>query len=389
MPAKVLVVDDEPDLQSLIRQKFRRQIRENVFEFVFAQSGKEALAKIDEHSDVSVVLSDINMPEMDGLTLLEKLNEKNNPTLKAIIVSAYGDMTNIRTAMNRGAFDFVTKPIDFNDLEVTINKTLGHLELIKRAAVEHEQLVAVRSDLNVATRIQRSILPSRFPAFPNRPEFQIFAQMVPAKEVGGDFYDFFFIDDDQLAVVIGDISGKGVPAALFMAVTRTFIRSTAIQRAEPGECLRRVNGMLIPDSDTSMFATVFYGVLNAKTGELRYSNGGHNPPYLVRCDGSVAQLGSTPGTLLGMLPNVEYGTATVAMHPGDLLFLYTDGVTEAMNGARELFEEPRLEQSLQGIQAVGITDVLQRIQGELERFCDSAPQSDDITMMALKFVGAA
>src|SRR5260221_2336202 len=124
MPIKMMVVDDEPDLESLIRQRFRKQIRENEFEFVFAQNGVQALQRLSEHPDTSIILSDINMPEMDGLTLLLKLGEMNNPALKAVIVSAYGDMENIRTAMNRGAFDFVTKPIDFTDLEVTINKTL-------------------------------------------------------------------------------------------------------------------------------------------------------------------------------------------------------------------------------------------------------------------------
>src|SRR6266852_1636303 len=139
MPVKMMVVDDEPDLDSLIRQRFRKQVRENEYEFVFAHSGVEALQRLAEHPDTSIILSDINMPEMDGLTLLVKLGELNNPALKAVIVSAYGDMENIRTAMNRGAFDFVTKPIDFTDLEVTINKTLQQLRIIKQALTEHEQ----------------------------------------------------------------------------------------------------------------------------------------------------------------------------------------------------------------------------------------------------------
>src|SRR5258707_3054996 len=155
MPVKMMVVDDEPDLESLIRQRFRKQIRENEYEFVFAQNGLEALQRLDEHPETSMILSDINMPEMDGLTLLQKLSELNNPALKAVIVSAYGDMENIRTAMNRGAFDFVTKPIDFADLEVTINKTLQHLEIVKQSLAEHEQLIAVQRDLSIATRIQQ------------------------------------------------------------------------------------------------------------------------------------------------------------------------------------------------------------------------------------------
>jgi sigma-B regulation protein RsbU (phosphoserine phosphatase) len=143
---KILVVDDEPDLEILIRQRFRKQIREDLLRFEFAANGVQALERLAEHPDISLVLSDINMPEMDGLTLLEKIGEKNDPCLKSVIVSAYGDMENIRTAMNRGAFDFLTKPIDFTDLETTIAKTLRQLELLREALKDKEQLLSVRND---------------------------------------------------------------------------------------------------------------------------------------------------------------------------------------------------------------------------------------------------
>jgi phosphoserine phosphatase RsbU/P len=163
MAEKIMVVDDEPDLESLIKQKFRRQIRENEYDFVFAYNGLEALAKLLEHPEICLILSDINMPEMDGLTLLAKLNELKNPALKTVIVSAYGDMDNIRTAMNRGAFDFVTKPVDFQDLETTINKTIQELQILRNAQQEHDQLVALQYDLTVARNIQQAILPKIFP----------------------------------------------------------------------------------------------------------------------------------------------------------------------------------------------------------------------------------
>ncbi len=166
MSHKILVVDDEADLEVLIRQKFRKQIRENEYDFTFAQNGVEALTKIAVNPEIGLVLSDINMPEMDGLTLLHRLNELKNPALKAIIVSAYGDMDNIRIAMNRGAFDFLTKPIDFNDLETTIAKTLEQLAILRQATKDREQLLSVRNDLNTAARIQQSILPQTFPPFP-------------------------------------------------------------------------------------------------------------------------------------------------------------------------------------------------------------------------------
>src|SRR5215204_3601354 len=175
--AKMLVVDDETDLEVLIKQKFRQKIREHKYEFLFAINGKHALEQLELNTDVDVVLSDINMPEMDGLTLLSKINEQNT-LLKAVIVSAYGDMQNIRTAMNRGAYDFLMKPIDFEDFQVTVAKTRRALDEIKQGARAKDQLSAIQHELRVATRIQQSILPRTFPPFPDRKEFTIFAEMV-------------------------------------------------------------------------------------------------------------------------------------------------------------------------------------------------------------------
>jgi sigma-B regulation protein RsbU (phosphoserine phosphatase) len=387
MSHKILVVDDEADLELLIRQKFRKQIRDNEYDFTFAQNGVEALAKIADQPDIGLVLSDINMPEMDGLTLLHRINELKNPALKAVIVSAYGDMDNIRIAMNRGAFDFLTKPIDFTDLETTIVKTLEQLTILRQATKDREQLLSVRNDLNTAARIQQSILPQTFPPFPDRLEFDIYARMTPAKEVGGDFYDFFFIDHDRLAFVIGDVSGKGVPAAIFMAVSRTLLKAIASQVVNPGESLRRINSMLIPESGGRMFVTIFYGVLNTRTGEVQFSFGGHNPPYIKRKEGPIERLNHESGFLLGMLDDMEYDVHKIILHPGDTILLYTDGVTEAMNGKEELFEESRLESSLQRLNGSPLKEMLDGINADLMQFAAGAPQADDITMLALQYKG--
>ncbi|MDP3443305.1 MAG: SpoIIE family protein phosphatase, partial [Ignavibacteria bacterium] len=301
MPEKMLVVDDEPDLESMIRQKFRRKINEGKYEFVFASNGLEALSRLLEHKDIGIVLSDINMPEMDGLTLLAKLNELRNPALRTVIVSAYGDMDNIRTAMNRGAYDFVTKPIDFIDLETTIEKTIKELDTIRSAIAEHDKLIAIQSDLDTARNIQSAILPKKFPPFPEIKEFEIYAAMEPAKEVGGDLYDFFMLDNNRVGFVIGDVSGKGVPAAIFMAVSRTLIRATALKGIPPEECLTYVNHLLCNESVASMFVTVFYGVLDYKNGTLVYANGGHNPPYVLSKDGELKELELTGGLALGVI----------------------------------------------------------------------------------------
>ena len=281
MTVKILIADDEPDLELLIRQRFRRQIRDKEYEFLFAANGAEAIEKLKADSEIHLVLSDINMPVMDGLELLGRIKE-HNPLIQPVIVSAYGDMTNIRTAMNRGAFDFLTKPIDFQDFETTVGKTLSHSQALRLAASNQTQLSALQHELDVACQLQQSILPKVFPPFPGMMGVDLHALMIAARLVGGDFYDFFVIDEDRLAVIIGDVSGKGMPAAIFMAMSRTLLKAVASRGADPGACLSEVNTLLCRDNNAEMFVTLFYGVLETKTGRFRYSNGGHNPPYVPR-----------------------------------------------------------------------------------------------------------
>ena len=385
MPEKMLVVDDEPDLESLIRQRFRKKIREGEYDFVFAQNGLEALTRLLEHKDIGIILSDINMPEMDGLTLLAKLNELRNPALRTVIVSAYGDMENIRTAMNRGAYDFVTKPVDFSDLERTIEKTIKELEIIRNAIKEHDKLQSIQYDLDTARNIQSAILPKKFPPFPEHNEFEIFANMEPAKEVGGDLFDFFLLDDERLGFVIGDVSGKGVPAAIFMAVSRTLIRATALKGIPPDECLTYVNNLLCGESVASMFVTVFYGILDFKRGEFLYANGGHNPPYIVSNNGDVKEVGLTDGLPLGVAENIVFKSNKIRLNPGETLFTFTDGVTEAMDKEYELYSEERLEGFLKDNSTLSATDMVKKSFESVHKFAEGADQSDDITMLAIKY----
>ena len=388
MDIKILVVDDEIDLEPLIRQKFRRQIREGAMDFVFAHNGLEALAKLIEFPEIGIILSDINMPEMDGLTLLLKLKELKKPSLKTVIVSAYGDMENIRTAMNRGAFDFLTKPINFEDLEITINKTLEEITLQRQAMQEHDQLVSIRQDLNVAREIQQGILPKVFPPFPGRTEFDIFGSMTAAREVGGDFFDFFMIDNDRLGFVIGDVSGKGVPAAIFMAVSRTLIRATGLNGAQPGECLHYVNNLLCNESVSSMFVSVFYGVLNTKTGALDYANAGHNPPYILSANGGpVEALEPTGGILLGCFEDQPYVMKTRVLAPGEGIFLFTDGVTEAFDTSLSEYGDERLRAVLGTVNHSEAREIVRAVVGDVNRFTGLMPQSDDITILMLKYLG--
>jgi len=386
MDIKIMVVDDEVDLEPLIRQKFRKEIRDGVYEFVFAHNGLEALTKLLEQPDIRLILSDINMPEMDGLTLLTKLKELRNPWLKTVIVSAYGDMENIRTAMNRGAFDFLTKPISFDDLEITINKTLEEVSMIWRSMQEHDQLISIQQDLQTASEIQQAILPKTFPPFPDRTEFSIFASMLAAKEVGGDFYDFFMIDEERLGFVIGDVSGKGVTAAIFMAVSRTLIRATGIKGISTVDCMNYVNRLLCNESVSCMFVTVFYGILNTRTGEVEYVNAGHNPPYLL-ANSKVNKVEMTNGTILGCIEEIQYKSKKIQMTPSDVLFLFTDGVTEAFNTREELYGEERLENFLLTQMQEPIDDIVKNCFQDVISFATGTPQSDDITVLAIRYHG--
>ncbi len=384
---KILVVDDEPDLQMLMMQKFRHKLRSNEFEFLFAEDGNEALEKINSNNEVTLVLSDINMPKMDGLTLLTKLQELQRDDLKVIMVSAYGDMDNIRTAMNCGAYDFVTKPIDFNDLETTIEKTLKEIERIQKTAELEKQLTSLNYDLDMAARIQQKILKQDFPVYGDDSRFDVFAKMIAAKHVGGDFYDFFKTDDDHFVFFIGDVAGKGMPAAIYMAVCRTMLKSIGSEVQDPADCIFKVNNMLIPESDISTFVTVFYGVLNLKTGELSYCNGGHNLPYLLSADGEVSELEDVGGLLLGKFEAAPYEKNTIQLKPGDTIVTFTDGVSEAENNSGGFFEEERIVEFLRRSSHKGLSNQVKGLFLEVMKFAGAAPQSDDITVLSAAYHG--
>jgi phosphoserine phosphatase RsbU/P len=381
---KILIVDDEPDLELLIRQRFRKEIRDGKYAFTFARNGVEALEKLREDPRIEVVLSDINMPEMDGLTLLGQIRELGNPVLKAVIVSAYGDMENIRTAMNRGAFDFLTKPIDFNDLQITVDKTFEQLALIRDALKTRDELVSVQKELSIAHKIQQSILPR---AFPGRPDVELASEMTPAKEVGGDFYDWFFLDEQRLALVIGDVSGKGVPAAIYMALSRTLLKATAVSGLAPDACLDRVNRVLCAESGTGLFVTVFYGILDTKTGELAYAIGGHPPPYVIAPGKPARELPGCDSPIVGMIAKATFNAGRITLAPGEGLFLFSDGVTEAMNEADEQLGDARLAALLSRLGGAPLPDLVAAVVDEVKVFAGNAPQSDDLTVLAARYLG--
>ena len=378
--ARILMVDDEEDLELLVRQRFRRRIRKGEYEFLFAHNGKEALEALDDNPDIRLVLSDINMPVMDGLTLLGQLEEAK-PEVKAVIISAYGDMDNIRTAMNRGAFDFVTKPVDFNDLQITIEKTLKHIATLEQALKNRDRLVAIRQELDVAKQVQLSGVPAELPI---REAFGVHAVMNPAKEIGGDFYDFFDLDEHHIGVVIADVSDKGVPAALFTMITRALLKSSSRRHPSPSRCLHEVNEFVCQDNDACMFVTVFYGVLDLRDGTFRFCNGGHNPPRHLTADGAVNALPLTGDFALGVADGHDFGESSITLAPGDALFLYTDGITEACNHELEEYGDARLDAVLGAGVPETSRELSESVVSSVEQFVDGATQFDDITCLSLR-----
>ena len=377
---KILVVDDEPDVEPLIMQRMRREIRAHKYEFVFALNGVEAVNVLNSDEEIDMVISDINMPQMDGLTLLEQISEIN-PNIRSIIISAYGDMKNIRTAMNRGAFDFVTKPLDFGDLRVTIDRTLSYLEEWREALDSRDKLVALQNELDVASGIQKSILPTVFPA---SREYQVYASMEPARNVGGDFFDVVRLEDGDIGLAIADVSDKGVPAALFMMSSRTWMKGAAISSPEPSVVLQEVNSLLHEDNETQMFVTVLYAVYRPETGEFTYASGGHDAPLLVHSDGSSELLPLTGGIALGIIPGLEYEQNTITLDKGETLVLYTDGVTEAMNSEGEQFGIERLREVFVGSVPANSDEAASMILEAVNDFAGGAAQSDDITCLTLR-----
>jgi sigma-B regulation protein RsbU (phosphoserine phosphatase) len=269
----------------------------------------------------------------------------------------------------------------FMDMEHRLHRYLQDLAATT-AAKER-----IESELKIAHEIQMNMVPKTFPAFPDRREFDIHAALVPAREVGGDFYDFFFVDGQRLCFAIGDVSGKGVPAALFMALTKSVFRATGGRHdATAVGILSELNGEICQGNDTCMFATVFCCILDARSGQVEYSNAGHMLPYVLS-SGTVTALPRTGGTALGVTTAGRVGAGQLLLRPGDRLVLYTDGVTDAVDESGRLFSEARLREALLGARGPRSEDVIEHVLGEVRRFSAGAPQADDITLVVLGYAG--
>ena len=388
MTYKILYVDDELNMEDIIRQRLRRRIRKGDLDLAYADNGKNALEKLKERGDIQIMFTDINMPEMDGLELLEHVN-KDYPDIYTIVVSAYSDMDNIRSAMNSGAYDFVTKPIDFDDFNSVLSKAIAAYDEKERTNQLEHDLLSIKHEMDYAGRLQSRILPL---AFPEHQHFEIYGSMTPARDIGGDFYDVFDIGRHQIGFLIADVSGKGISAAIFMAISRTIFHVTAhsLEEISTEEIINTANNMICKENHDSFFVTMQCCLLNTETGELKYSNAGHMPPIIISADGSVKELHCNPNIVVGIMDSFDFEQHTYTMQPGDIVYLYTDGVSEAHNEKGEIYTTKRLIDSLSDIRSEGLTDLtpktlIKNIWNRVTQFRGNADQYDDITQVALKY----
>ena len=278
---------------------------------------------------------------------------------------------------------------DSDTLAAALADRTLQLAVLFDALRERDRMDAAHGEWDFALRLQTGGLPNEFPPFPDRKEFDIRGGMVTAFEVGGDVYDFFFIDDRHLGFVVADASGKGLPAARFITNMRSILSSASRRVADPGECLTVVNQLLCFDNPERLFATAFYGILDTETGDVSFANAGHNPPVHLTRDGVTTPLAHVRAPILGMFEAARYTTGTLALAPGDTLCCFSDGVTEAHNPAKELFGDARLAETLGTNAGADLATLEARVVGAVDRFIGSAPIADDLTLLLVRWNGRA
>lgn len=279
---------------------------------------------------------------------------------------------------------------DVRNLMNAFNKMTRELQM-RMQELRYTTTVKERfeGELNAARSIQMSLVPKHFPAFPARLEFQVHALLRPAREVGGDLYDFYFLDEDWLCFLIGDVSGKGVPAALFMAVTKTLLKASSSRRESIAKMIAHVNDELCEQTDSGMFVSLLYAHLNTRTGELEFCNAGHPIPYIVGTDHKVRPLTGTRDVALGAMSALDYHVTSLQLEPGDTLFIYTDGVPEAMDRSDHFYSTARLECVLNDVGSLDVEKITRGVVRDVRTFCGEREQSDDISVMALRWLGPA
>lgn len=373
---KTLIIDDDPEFEAHIRAHFA--LGDN--HFVFAHSKTEALAIMEQSDDIDIAAVTIDDPAIGGMGIFRELKDKRL-RVPRIALTGTRDLPAIRAAMNEGAVDFLTKPVSMADFEATLRKVFGDCEERRKAWRTEAQLAAVKREMDLAGTIQKRILPD---LFPSTSSLEMFALTEPAREMGGDFYDFFDLADGRVALVVADVAGKGVPAAFYMAVVRTLFRAAAPQASSPAKCMEEVNRILVSHNIPGMFVTVFYAVLDPKTWTLEFSNAGHMPPLLVGREGTVQSIESGGGVVLGFDHGIDYEQDSLTLGQGEALFIYTDGLTEAFDADRQPFSEERLIDYLLENRSLSAHALATNVFAFVGAHAGETPQSDDITSLVIR-----
>jgi sigma-B regulation protein RsbU (phosphoserine phosphatase) len=382
---RILVVDDNDD--NLYTLKLHLDL-EGYTDIETACDGEEAIARL-KASAFDLVLLDVMMPKVDGFQVLGWLREQARlRDLPVIMISALTEMNSMARCIELGAIDYLLKPFNPVLLKARLGATLEKKRL--RDEVD-AHLARLQEELDSARRLQMAMVPQSFPPPSSDFPIDLCASMEPAREVGGDLYDFFCTEDGMLCFLVGDVSGKGMAAALFMARTKSLIRiATDLMRsrqgssAPPAEIIARVNRELCQNNGDMMFVTLFFAMLRPATGELEFCNAGHNVPYRLNGQG-LGVIEGAKGIILGVRPDLVYATGRTALAPGESIYVFTDGVTEAANGEGELFAEARLEAVLRtGAGCSSAAEIVKSVGEAVRGFVGTALPSDDITMLAVR-----
>ena len=387
-PFSLLVVDDNEDNREILAARLAQLGYADV---TMATGGREALDLIERKS-FDLVLLDVMMPGVGGIQVLETLRERKRlASLPVIMVSAASEQESVVRCVELGAEDYLTKPVNATMLRARVRATLEKKRLRDDARARS---VEIGHELAAARELQRGMVPLDHVRADSPVTMHFLLE--PARELGGDLCDFLFSDADTLWIGLGDVSGKGVAAAIFMARTWSVLRSiagrgpgTAAEEGDPGRVLMLVNRELCKANEKSMFCSVLLARLHLSTGAVDYANAGHLPPYLVRANGAVEAITSRPAMPVGAMPDTAYASSTLSLAPGDGLFIYSDGVTEATNAGGEQYGEARLEADLRDLVRADGRMLLDTVRERVSKHCADAPQTDDLTALMMRWKASA
>lgn len=381
MNMRILVIDDDPDIRAMIEASVGAGELPTDAEVTFAESDAEALSLLHSDRLFDIALVGVDGERVSGMRLFRRLMERSL-RIPRIALTNGRDLARLRRAMAEGASDFMVKPPSGEDLCATVTRVLEKVERRRRNWSEKAAYSALRREVDLAADMQRRILPVRFPV---RPALDIHAAMRPARGIGGDFYDIFEIDERRLGFLIADVSGKGIPAAFYMAIASTALRTAAMGGAGPASCLAEVNEFMVARNIPGMFVSVFYGVLDTDAWSLSCANGGHPPPLVTRPAGAAPTvLRCEGGPVVGIVPGAVYGVSELELAPGSALVLYTDGVTEAQDRTRHAFGDAALAGLLTGLNGAAARSIVETIDAGVTAFVAGAEQHDDMTVLALR-----